>query len=183
MDAYRKQDREQKKEEGRRQRAILRKFDANLFTYTGQIAWLWPVLGSFLELILMAIPVQEYMADEDRFMMFWLPFFFAFGISYALLWPYTILSDGFTPQQKNAKISRKLRYLPISRRQFIYVRLGYLHRYLWKVTAIGLALQCLFALGIEKQIGIINILYVVAVLYAGPMILGGIQLLTDMELY
>lgn len=176
MDEMTRQAKLKKREDERRQRELLRKFDADLFTYTGQIAWLLPGIFSFLLLILIAIPVQEFMKDEEPLIWCYMGAI-ACGVSVAVLWPYLVLSDGFTPQQKNAKISRKLRYLPVSRRQFIYVRIEYLHRYIWKLAVIGLALQCLFALGIEKQIGVVNILYVVIELYVVPMLFGALELL------
>ena len=43
----------------KQQRNVIREFDKELFTYTGQVAWFMPGIISFLLICLMAIPFQE----------------------------------------------------------------------------------------------------------------------------
>ena len=53
-----RQIRQETREEQAQQRRRLREFDKELFSYTGQIAWLLPGLFSFVVLGLMCIPVS-----------------------------------------------------------------------------------------------------------------------------
>lgn len=158
-----------------RQRELIKAFDKELFSYTGQVAWFVPALLSFFLLILMIIPYQEW-AEEHNFL--WFTIYFPMLISYLVLLPYVNTTDALSPQQKKNRTYDKLKYLPISKKQYIFARMEYLFRYFSRLTIIGLILQCIFSLLIAKDLGIANILYVIITLFVTPMISGRLQLLT-----
>ncbi|MDE6064092.1 MAG: hypothetical protein K2G20_05865, partial [Lachnospiraceae bacterium] len=64
MNGYGNEDVRNRKEREKEERARIREFDKDLFSYTGQIAWFLSGLFSFILLILMVIPVQENPAQE-----------------------------------------------------------------------------------------------------------------------
>lgn len=160
-------ERKQRREENRRQRECLRAFDAELFTYTGQVAWFLPAIFSFILLVYFAIPVQEMDGD------FFLPAFLSAWMPYFVRLPYTY---GPFIDNKRESIRDRLRYLPVSQAQYVRVRMGYLLRFHWKLAAAGLVLQCLFALGIEKRIELWNVLYATGFLLLEPLAVGLVQL-------
>lgn len=163
------------KENERKQRKLLREFDKELFTYTGQLAWFLSGMFSFICLVLQAIPVQELQNDNTNI---WLSIcMFIVWISFSVLSPYINMTEAFTPYQRRNKTYDKLKYLPVSRKQYRIVRMGYLFRYIWKLAAAGLAVQCIFAMAIVKYLDIWNIIYVAAIMFVLPLLAGWLMLL------
>ncbi len=159
------------------QKRKLREFDRELFSYTGKVAWFLPALLSFLELVFMAIPVQE-MAGEDNKGMAVGFLMFSVWISYMVLLPYENMADAWSLARQRRRTYDRLRYLPINSKIYRQVRMGYLFRYIWKLTAAGLLVQCIASLLILKRLGIANIGYVIGVLFCIPL-LGGYLLLSE----
>lgn len=157
------------------QKEKIKAFDKELFSYTGQVAWFVPALISFFQLIFMIVPYQEW-AEEHDFL--WFSIYLPMLISYLVLLPYVNTTDALSPQQKKNKTYDKLKYLPISKKQYILARMEYLFRYFSRLTIIGLILQCIFSLLIAKDLGIANILYAIITLFVIPMTFGQLQLLT-----
>ena len=162
------------KESEKKQRELLRKFDKELFTYTGGIAWLLVSMFSFICLILQTIPVQELQNNSANIL---LPYcMFIIWLPYCILSPYVNMTDAFTPHQRSNKTYDKLKYLPVSKKQYRIVRMGYLFRYMWKLTVAGLVVQCTFSLAVMKYLDVWNIIYVVAILFVLPLVTGWLML-------
>ena len=98
-------------------------------------------------------------------------------IPFSVLSPYINMTEPFTPYQRRNKTYDKLKYLPVSRKQYRIVRMGYLFRYIWKLAAAGLAVQCIFAMAIVKYFDIWNIIYVAAIMFVLPLLAGWLMLL------
>ncbi len=158
-----------RKEEAKRQRELLRAFDKELFSYTGQLAWFIPALFSFLLLIYLFIPVQETM--DDMTLAIWVPTYFTLMIAYFVLHPYILIQDSASANKKVQPTHLKLRYLPVSKRQYRIVRMGYLFRFFWKLGLAGTIIQCGMAL-LTHTFGIANILYCIAIFGVLPMLVG-----------
>lgn len=164
-----------KRQNKKDQRKRIREFDKELFSYTGQIAWLLPGIFSFIAMILMFIPVQE-MGSGDRFLYLQVPIS-TIWISIFILQPYLFTTEPFAgSRQKIRRTYNKLKYLPVSKKQYDLVRLGYLFRYTWKLTAVGMLIQCLSAVLLAGYMDIRNILYTTAVLFVTPMLAGWLQI-------
>ena len=162
------------KENEKKQRELLRKFDKELFTYTGGIAWFIVSMFSFICLALQAIPVQELQKDSTYL---WFSIcMFTLWIPYCVLLPYINMTDALTPHQRNNRTYDKLKYLPVSKKQYRIVRMGYLFRYMWKLTAAGLVIQCACSLATIKYFDVWNVIYVVAVLFVLPLAAGWLML-------
>lgn len=162
-----------KQTEARKQRELIRAFDKELFSYTGQVAWFLPGIFSVILLCLTAIPVQK-INREDTVMLF-VMINMIIWLSYTILLPYVDVSDGTDTQKKRRRTYDLLKYLPVSKAQYRRVRMEYLFRYLWKLTLIGLVLQCGFAFLSVKRIDIINIVYAIIMLFVIPMVSGWFQ--------
>lgn len=170
----RSEDFRNRKKREREERARIREFDKELFSYTGQVAWFLPGIFSFVLIILMIIPVQEAVHSSIAI---WPNFFMlATWSTYFLLLPYVSVTDSVTPQKKTRSTYAKLKYLPVSKKQYRRVRMEYLLRYLWKVTLIGLVVQCTAAAAVLKSVTVWNVLYVVGILLVYPLLLGRLVL-------
>ena len=157
------------------QRKRLREFDRELFSYTGQIAWLVPGIFSFAVLGLMCIPVQEIRSGDSYLGV--MIFMVCVLIPYFVLLPYVNITDTFERPKNNRNMTYdKLKYLPISRKQYILVRMGYLFRYMWKLALAGGAVQCIFAVGETGRVELVNIAYAASVLLLMPLAVGWIQM-------
>ena len=157
------------------QRKRLREFDRELFSYTGQIAWLVPGIFSFAVLGLMCIPVQE-IRSEDNYLGV-MAFMVCVLLPYFILLPYINITDAFERPKNNRNMTYdKLKYLPVSRKQYILVRMGYLFRYMWKLALAGGAVQCIFAIGEMGRVELVNIAYAAGVLLLMPLAVGWIQM-------
>lgn len=164
-------------EEQARQRMRLREFDKELFSYTGQIAWLLPGFFAFAVLGLMCIPVQEAGSGDSYPII--VTYLSGLWISFFVLQPYVHVTDTFErPKNNRDRTYDKLKYLPVSRKQYISVRMGYLFRYLWKLTLAGGAVQCIFAAVDQGRVEPVNVAYAVVVLLLLPLVSGWIQLWT-----
>jgi len=163
------------KENEVKQRESLREFDKELFTYPGQIARFLACIFSFLSLILLAIPVQEILEDGKYILTSII--MFVIWTSYFILLPYINMTDAFTPHQKRNKTYDKLKYLPVSKKQYRIVRMEYLFRFVWKLTTAGLIVQCIFTMAITGCISVWNVVYVAAVLFVLPLLIGWLLLL------
>lgn len=161
----------------KQQRNVIREFDKELFTYTGQIAWFLPGIFSFLLICLMAIPFQELGRDDN---IVWVVGCYLSGwISYLVLQPYLYTTDTFSPRNTTSITYNKLRYLPVSRKQYNRVRLGYVIRYVWKLTLIGLTVQCLSAFLTTGTVTVWNVLYGIGILFVAPLLIGWLQLMIN----
>lgn len=121
-------------------------------------------------------PVQEVEQDGKSF--FYIISIFSVIISYSVLLPYVNTTDAMSNRQRNSGTYDKLKYLPISKRQYRIVRMGYLFRYFWKFSLAGLLIQCTTSL-LSGNVGIKNILYVLIVLFVIPLTTGWLQLLIE----
>lgn len=155
------------------QRMRIREFDKELFSYTGQIAWFLPGIFSFLAMIMIFIPVQ--VPDSKGFYIY--EPMFTIWISVFVLQPYLNTTEPFAgARQKIHRTYDKLKYLPVSRKQYNLVRLGYLFRYTWKLTVVGMFIQCLSVALFVGYVDIWNVVYVMAVLFVAPMLAGWLQI-------
>lgn len=163
-----------RKQQDKRERELLRAFDKELFSYTGQIAWLLPGIFSFCALIMAAIPVSEFEKGDP--VVFWGSLYIASVLASVVLMPYIWSNDSFT--RRNSKRDRTynmLRYLPLARKNYIYVRMGYLFRFLWKLTAASFLIQGIVAIAI-KEFHIENFLYVIFSFLMIPLLVGWLNL-------
>lgn len=156
-----------------KEKEVLRSFDKELFSHTGKLSWFNSGLFSFLLLILLALPIQE-ISKEDRVCIYsgiilscWLTFY--------ILLPYINITDSLERIQPNSSTYTKLKYLPISKKQYILVRMGYLFRFFRNLMILGMIVQCTTAL-ISKCFGIENVLYIIGMLFVLPMLVGWLDL-------
>jgi hypothetical protein len=157
-------------EQDRKQQELLKEFDKELFTYTGQIAWFLPGMISFIVLILGAIPVSE----NSRFSILYMIYLVAFLVIY-ILFPYEYCNEFLKRQKKTDIIYNKLKYIPISRKNFICVRMEYLFKYLWKLCLIELVIHVIISIA-SRSFHVVDYIYVVVFMFVLPMAFGWFKL-------
>ncbi len=161
------------RESDKRQREWIKAFDEEMFSYTGQIAGFIPAMFSFILLFVMIIPIQELDAGRNPFLIGMLPI--TMQLSNYILFPYIYTRNDVSKKQQITY--DRLRYLPISKKQYRIVRMTYLFHFVKKLTAAGLAIQCVMSLIFTHSFGIENIVYVIVLLFLIPFVMGWLQLL------
>lgn len=160
------------RERGNNIKQKIMEFDSELFTYTGVLAWFLPGLFSFLAIILGSVPYSSYEKGES---VQYILIYFTAMISYFVLMPYQWAS-GFEHKDADDNIYKILGYMPVPARDYILVRMKYVFRYFWKLTAVMTAIQIIISV-VSKSFAIENYLFVILCFMIIPMISGGIELL------
>lgn len=174
MRGYKNEDYRNRKRREQEERTRIREFDKELLSYTGQVAWFVPVIFSVVLIVLMVVPVQEVAHGAK---IIWLNgFMMVTWFTFYTLQPYVHVTDFLTPKKKTSATYSKLKYLPVSKKQYRRVRMEYLFRYVWKQALIGLVVQCAVAAAALKSVTVWNVLYVVAFLLVLPLLLGWLAL-------
>jgi hypothetical protein len=158
-------------EQDRKMQELLREFDKELFKYTGQIPWLVSGIFSLIALALGAIPV-----DECNFSTLIIMVYITVMLVVFILFPYEACNDFGTNKKKTDNVYNKLKYIPLGRKNYIHVRMGYLFRYLWKLCAIELVIHIIISLA-SRSFNIVDYLYVVGFMFVIPLALGFVKLI------
>lgn len=153
------------------QKRKIMEFDSELFTYTGVVAWFLPGLFSFCAIGLGCVPYSCYEKGES------VPYFLIYltaMISYFVLMPYQWTCDS---QHRNADDNtyKILRYMPVTIRNYIVVRMKYVFRYFWKLTALMTGIQIIISI-VSKSFAIENYLYVILCFIIIPMVTAAIEM-------
>ena len=157
-----------------KQRELIRSFDREHLSYTGQVPWALPGLFSFMGGIISCLPWNR----EDFFGILNFSLLISVWIPYFLLLPYQETAYRNQPMEKKQKIYQVLQYLPVSVKQIRIVRIQYIWNYLWKFSLVMVLLQtissCIFA-----RFSFVNILWVASFSLVLPMGMGILQVLTS----
>lgn len=149
------------------QRERFRRFSKLHFTYTGSIPLTLPVMLAFPLILLCSVPIN--------FPVWYGLLCLAGCIPGVLLFPYLRVIYENQPQQKQQKICRVMRYLPISEKQIRRELTEYMWRFLWKVSAIAVLCRTLTSY-LSGDFQISNILFVGFMTLVLPMALGSLEL-------
>ena len=150
-----------------KQRKQIGDFYRELWTYTGQVPWLVPVLWGIPCVICFWIPVNL----KEAPMILLLEMFFAGSFFQAVLYPYMAINYKTQPQPQKQEIYRVLQYLPVSRKQIRRFFVELLWNVLWKVSFAALLGQILFS-SLAGEFRISSILFVIFATLVLPMGLG-----------
>lgn len=153
-----------------RQCSVLREFDKKLYEYTGKMATIRNIVVIAMVIMFMWFPIQILMEDDFKIVIF-------YQIIWGCITAHLFLDNYVNATESMSAVKRgkvsdvyeKLKYVPISRKQYKSVRMGYLNNYLLKITTVGLVIQCGISI-ISGDFGIINVLYTIGVLYILPML-------------
>ena len=156
----------------KKQKKKIMEFDSEIFTYTGVVAWFMPGLFSFLAIGLGCVPYSCYEKGES------VPYFLMYltaMISHFVLMPYQWTS-GFERKNTDDNTYKILRYMPVTIRNYIVVRMKYVFRYFWKLTALMTGIQIIISI-VSKSFAIENYLYVILCFMIIPMVVAAIEML------
>jgi hypothetical protein len=156
-------------EQDRKQQELLKELDKELFTYTGQIPWLLPGIFSFISIVLGAIPINEDLKLSILEMVYMMCM-----LVLSVLSPYMACNEFGLKKKKTDVIYNKIKYIPVSRKNFIYVRMEYLFKYLWKLCAIELFIHIIISIA-GRVYTVNDYLYVVFFMFVFPMALGWVS--------
>ena len=155
----------------RKQQEQLKRFDQEFSSCTGQIKWLYP--GAFSLFALVLVTVSFAMNQKQIFFIYQM--LLAYLISVFVLMPYEWGNETFAPRQQRDKIYDVLRHLPISKKNYIHTRMGYLFCYFIKLTVIAVGIQSIFTIA-GRTISVLDFLYVILCFFVSPVLFGWIHL-------
>lgn len=159
--------------EDRKQRENLIGFDRILKQSTGELAGLlngvWAVMVFIDGFAFIYTEVSDGWASISYiFMVVWMVNF--------ILAPYSWSNESFSKRnQKMDSVWKILRYIPISERNYIRVRMQILWRFVWKLAAVALVTQLIVML-VNRSFWIGKTAAVVLLFMVIPMIMGYIEL-------
>lgn len=155
-------------DKGRRQREMIREFEAAFYETTSKGMEPVTMLGVILfEIIITGILCIPFSMEDIKV-------FFICGMSLAP-WPVLLYMNRFlviTEGGKSYRIADKLRYLPVDRRELWRVHLGYLMHFLRLPFVCGVAAQVLTALLVNHRLTWGNLLCPLIVAGVYPFIIG-----------
>ena len=136
--------------EDKKQQENLKNFDRNLKESTDQLAW-------FLYWMFEAVEIVVFM---DNY----------------VLAPYQWSNEAFSRRmQKSDAVSKILRFVPVSRKNYIRVRMQYLWKFVWKFGAFAM-LIVIGSMSFTQKISLVRVMEGVLLFWAGPMLIGYIEL-------
>ena len=149
------------------ERKSIENFYRELWTYTGQIPWLVPMLLAVPCILVLCFPLniqKDYMIPVILAgLMCQLPV--------VVLSPFLETNYRAGPTVKKQNLFRILRYLPVSRKQIRRYLLDYLWRFDWKMSLAAVSGQILLS-GISGNFHLENILVVLLITVVLPMGMG-----------
>lgn len=142
----------EKKLYDKKQQQLLDTFFKEFFTWSASNVGMWIAAGIliFMHSIFMVIPYQS-MKDFDSNSLYTVCIL-------GYLW-YLLPYSQFTEQKKNQSVYEKIKYLPISLKQFRIFRLRKLLRFCLQLLAVFMVGQLFFSFVVYHEITLANIYY------------------------
>lgn len=126
---------------------------------------------AFILSAMYVIPLSEYTKNDYYMLAYY--FCMSLWLVYGIVMPYIIANETSNSKKRADMTWSIIQYMPVSRWNFVYTRLVYLAKFLWKLTAISVIIQIIIA-AVMKQFYIKNFLFVIVAAFIIPMICGGI---------
>lgn len=147
--------------EDKKQQENLKNFDRNLKESTDQLAWFLYWMFAAVVLVLGMILCYVWMV--------------VFMDNYVLA-PYQWSNEAFSRRmQKSDAVSKILRFVPVSRKNYFRVRMQYLWKFVWKFGAFAM-LIVIGSMSFTQKISLVRVMEGVLLFWAGPMLIGYIEL-------
>ena len=154
--------------EDKKQQENLKNFDRNLKESTDQLAWFLYWMFAAVVLVLGMTLIFDGIFYRDAWMV-------VFMDNYVLA-PYQWSNEAFSRRmQKSDAVSKILRFVPVSGKNYIRVRMQYLWKFVWKFGAFAM-LIVIGSMSFTQKISLVRVMEGVLLFLAGPMLIGYIEL-------
>lgn len=161
--------------EDKKQQENLKNFDRNLKESTDQLAWFLYWMFAAVVLVLGMTLIFDGIFYRDAWMILCYVWMVVFMDNYVLAL-YQWSNEAFSRRmQKSDAVSKILRFVPVSRKNYIRVRMQYLWKFVWKFGAFAM-LIVIGSMSFTQKISLVRVMEGVLLFWAGPMLIGYIEL-------
>lgn len=161
--------------EDKMQQEKLKKFDQILRESTGQLVWLLYWLFAVFALMAGLVLIFDGLFDRDAWILLGYVWMIVWMDSYVLL-PYRWSNESFSQRMtKSDSVSKILRFIPISEKNYICVRMQYLWKFVWKFGAFAM-LIVIGSMGFTQSFSAVKAVEGILLFLIGPMLIGYIEL-------
>ena len=161
--------------EDKKQQENLKNFDRNLKESTDQLAWFLYWMFAAVVLVLGMTLIFDGIFYRDAWMILCYVWMVVFMDNYVLA-PYQWSNEAFSRRmQKSDAVSKILRFVPVSGKNYFRVRMQYLWKFVWKFGAFAM-LIVIGSMSFTQKISLVRVMEGVLLFWAGPMLIGYIEL-------
>lgn len=161
--------------EDKKQQENLKNFDRNLKESTGQLAWFLYGMFAAFALMLGMVLIFDGIFYQDAWLILCYVWMVVYMDNYVLA-PYRWSNETFSRRmQKSDAVSKILRFVPVSQKNYIRVRMQYLWKFVWKFGAFAM-LIVIGSMSFTQKISLVRVMEGVLLFLAGPMLIGYIEL-------
>ena len=161
--------------EDKKQQQKVKGFDCTLRESTGQLAWFLYWMFAAAVLMVGLVLIFDGMFDHDAWLLLGYVWMVVYMDNYVLA-PYQWSNETFSQRMpKSDAVSKILRFVPVSGKNYIRVRMQYLWRFVWKFGAFAM-LIVIGSMSFTQKISLVRVMEGVILFLAGPMLIGYIEL-------
>ena len=161
--------------EDKKQQENLKNFDRNLKESTDQLAWFLYWMFAAVVLVLGMTLIFDGIFYRDAWMILCYVWMVVFMDNYVFA-PYQWSNEAFSRRmQKSDAVSKILRFVPVSGKNYIRVRMQYLWKFVWKFGAFAM-LIVIGSMSFTQKISLVRVMEGVLLFLTGPMLIGCIEL-------
>ena len=154
--------------EDKKQQENLKNFDRNLKENTGQLAWFLYGMFAAFALMLGMVLIFDGIFYQDAWLI----------LCYVWMdWSSDVCSSDLFSRRmpKSDAVSKILRFVPVSGKNYIRVRMQYLWKFVWKFGAFAM-LIVIGSMSFTQKISLVRVMEGVLLFLTGPMLIGYIEL-------
>lgn len=161
--------------EDKKQQQKLKEFDRTLRESTGQLAWFLYGMFAAFALMLGMVLIFDGIFDQDAWLMILCYVCMVVYMDNYVLAPYQWSNETFSQRMpKSDAVSKILRFVPVSQKNYIRVRTQYLWKFVWKFGAFAM-LIVIGSMSFTQNFSLVRAMEGVLLFLAGPMLIGYIE--------
>lgn len=161
--------------EDKKQQQQLKEFDQTLRESTGQLVWILYWMFAACALMVGLVLIFDGIVGRDAWVVLGYVWMIVLMDSY-LLAPYRWSNESFSQRvPKTDSVAKILRFVPLSEKNYICVRMQYLWKFVWKFGAFAM-LVVIGSSGFMHAFSIVKAAEGVVLFLIGPMLFGYIEL-------
>lgn len=160
--------------EDKKQQENLKNFDRSLKESTGQLAWFLYWMFAAVVLMVGLVLIFDGMFDHDAWLLLGYVWMVVYMDNYVLA-PYQWSNETFSQRMpKSDAVSKILRFVPVSQKNYIRVRMQYLWKFVWKFAAFAM-LIVIGSMEFTHNFSFVRTVEGILLFLVGPMLIGYIE--------
>ena len=161
--------------EDKKQQENLKNFDRNLKASTDQLAWFLYWMFAAFALMLGMVLIFDGIFDQDAWLMILCYVWMVVYMDNYVLAPYQWSNETFSQRMpKSDAVSKILRFVPVSQKNYTRVRMQYLWKFVWKFAAFAM-LIVIGSMEFTHNFSFVRTVEGILLFLVGPMLIGYIE--------